>query len=73
MSNVSVQFMNMPTTIKACVVRCFDTDDIFFTIMVNARMSDSQQQEAYRHEISHIEHGDFSRCVSVDYIESMRH
>ena len=63
----------MPCTIRACVVRYFDTDDVFFTIMVNTRMSDRQQREAYQHEMNHIEHGDFSRCLSADCIESMRH
>ena len=73
MNNIVVRYRDLPTTIKAYVVRCFDSGDIFYTIIINSRISYEQQREAYKHEMSHIECGDFSCEYPADYIESMRH
>ena len=72
MNNVSVKCVDMPGSVRACVVRSFD-DDEYYTIMINARLSDVQQREAYRHEVNHLQHDDFSCKKNADFIERVRH
>lgn len=72
MNNVNVKFVDMPHTVRGCVVRDYDGDE-FFTIMINARMSKDMQLSAYKHELEHIDFGDFSSGLPIDLIESVRH
>lgn len=72
MNNIQVRLIDMPTSVKGCVVRHFD-DDVFYTIMINSRLSSDVQKQTYLHEIDHIEGDDFSCGLSVDCIERIRH
>lgn len=69
MENVNVYYFDLPSTIKAFVVRYED----YYTIILNSRNSFEQNQLSYWHEMAHIMHGDFSRCVDVNVLESVRH
>ena len=45
----------------------------YYTIVLNARLNEERQREAYKHEMEHIEEGDFDRSCSADVIECVRH
>lgn len=47
--------------------------DDHYTIVLNARLNDERQKAAYRHELEHIEEGDFDRSCDADVIEYFRH
>ncbi len=72
MNNINVKFMDMPHTVRGCVVRDYDGDE-YYTIMINSRMSADMQLSAYRHELEHIDCSDFASDHAVDYIEGIRH
>ena len=72
MSNVLVRLVDMPCSVRGCVVRDYDNDE-FYTIMINSRLSAEMQKSTYRHEIEHIESDDFSCDLTADEIESIRH
>ena len=48
-------------------------DDDSFTILINSRLSNEMQIEAYNHEIAHITNSDFDSCCNVNELESDRH
>lgn len=70
--NIGTRVLDLPSTIRAFVVRSFD-DDAYYTVVLNARMNAEQQKQAYQHEIDHIYSGDFISCAPPDLIESVRH
>lgn len=72
MNNVMVRLIDMPCTVRGCVVRHIDGEE-YYTILLNSHLSADMQRKTYLHELSHIEEGDFSKCVSADCIERMRH
>jgi len=60
----------MPTTIRSYVVACQNN---FFTIVLNARLSTEQNLLSYRHEIEHIQNGDYDKKCDVNLIEFNAH
>lgn len=48
-------------------------NDGSYSIMINARMSAEMQFETYKHEIAHIDSGDFDLCSEIDSLEHERH
>lgn len=72
MNNVKVAFVDMPCSVRGYVVRHFD-DEVFYTIMLNSRMSADMQRQTYHHELKHIAGDDFSCDLDLGYIESVRH
>lgn len=71
---MNVVLCDLPLNIKGMTVRTFDGDEVFLTIVLNARHSYETQLEAYRHEVDHIENNDFDRRdVSVGELEMRRH
>ncbi len=61
--------LNLPATISAYVIANADTS---YTIVLNARLTWERRIQAYRHEMKHIEHGDYERH-SADLIELHAH
>lgn len=59
----------MPGRIRSYTVR----KDGFYTIVVNENLSEEARLEAYRHELKHIEQGDFDKSCSADLIEIFAH
>ena len=45
----------------------------YYTIVLNARLNEERRRAAYRHEVEHIEEGDFDRSCDADEIEYVRH
>ena len=70
--NIYVHTMDMDTCVHA-FVRQTPTDD--YVIIINARLSDQAQREAFRHEMWHIQNHDFERAdtVGVQQIEYEAH
>ena len=63
-------FIDMPGSIKAFTVQ--NSDDSY-SIFINAGLSYEIQQEAYDHEIYHINNHDFDHIYDFNELESIRH
>lgn len=61
--------LNLPTSISAYVV---SNADLSYTIVLNSCLSWERRRQAYKHEMEHIENGDYER-KSVDLIEMYAH
>lgn len=75
MQEFSVIFVDLPPTIKGMIVKMFDYEygDDTYTIVINSRLNAEQQQEAFLHELRHLQEGDFEGVQSVDALEFERH
>ena len=69
--NVRVVLQDPPTRIKGFVLP--DATDDFYTIILNARHSRETNIETYKHELDHIENGDFYKDESANEIELRAH
>ncbi len=69
--NVRSILADMPVAIHAYTVK----HDDWYTVVINARIPDSLQREAFKHEILHIISGDFDSCAdkTADSIEFTAH
>ena len=67
--NINTLETDLPTTIAAYVV---SNPDLSYTIVLNARLTFERRMEAYKHELRHIENGDYERR-SADLIELYAH
>lgn len=61
--------LNLPTSISAYVV---SNADLSYTIVLNSCLSWERRLQAYKHEMEHIENGDYER-KSADLIEMYAH
>lgn len=68
-ANVNTFETNLPTTIAAYVVA---NPDLSYTIVLNSRLTFERRMQAYKHELHHIENGDYER-KSADLIELYAH
>ena len=66
---VNVFLVDFPTKAHGMVTA---NEDGSFTILLNARLSLSQQRKAYRHEMWHIKNHDFEKS-DVQEIEYQAH
>lgn len=72
MNNVLVRLVDMPCSVRGCVVKDFDNED-YYTIVLNSRLSHEANLSSYQHEIEHISCDDFSCDLTADEIERIRH
>ena len=70
MNEVVIRTVNLPVTISAYTALDSDGD---YNIYINARISLERQMIAYRHELKHIERGDYYKNDSADLIEIYAH
>lgn len=70
MDDVITRFIDLPTTIGGYTLRNQDGD---YNIVINSRMSREKQLETYRHELDHIQNGDFHSTKTADLIEIHAH
>lgn len=57
-----------------CQIRGYTVlKDDFFTIVINSRLSTEMQKEAYKHEMDHIQNGDFEKRCPANLIEVNAH
>lgn len=76
MEYVRIVLQDMPVSVKGFTVYNFDDDGMaYYTIFINARLSDQAQCAVYDHEIRHINNNDFDRmhAYTADNLEAMRH
>ena len=66
----TVLMLDLPETISAYTVA---NKNMSFTIVINSRLNNRQQQKAYRNELNHIQHGDYDKKCSADLIEFYAH
>lgn len=64
--------MNIPGSVRGFAVRCWD-DGEYYTIVVNANLSEEKKKEVYQHEKDHIENGDFSNVIDASRLEAIAH
>lgn len=62
--------INLPHGVRGYTIL---NDDGSYSIMINARMSAEMQLETYKHEIKHIDSGDFNLCGEVSSLEYEKH
>ncbi len=67
---VTTRLYDLPTRIKGFVRK---NSDETYTIVINSRISYESQLECYKHEMGHIENGDFDKDIPVDEIEAEAH
>lgn len=60
-----------PPKVKAFVVKNRAED--YCTIVISSDLDENGRLEAYRHELRHIEHDDFSLIASVEEAEMRAH
>lgn len=68
--HINVFLANDMNSIKGCVKK---NKDESYTIFVNANMACNQQQAVLKHELKHIENGDFDKKCSADLLELYAH
>ena len=73
MNDARVIYRDMPPCIRGLSIRCFEDGEVFYTIVINARLPCEQQRQTLLHEINHIRHDDFESCHCADRIEAIRH
>lgn len=74
MEKIQVVLFDLPHTIRGLTTYCYDEDgQMYYTILINSRLSDKMQCDAYDHEISHIDNHDFERMLPIEDLEAARH
>lgn len=66
---INVKLVDLPVRIKGFTR---SNPDGSYTMLLNARHSHITQMHTYRHEMDHIDDGDFEQA-NVDVIERMAH
>jgi hypothetical protein len=69
---VKVILTDLPHSVNAFTVYYFD-DEAYYTMFINSRISQEAQFEAYKHEIAHIDNGDFSKMIHASELEKYAH
>lgn len=67
--DVRVYVVPMPPRIQSYVV----LKDGYYTICINDTLCRTAQMKAYRHELDHIQHGDFASGLPADLLEIRAH
>lgn len=67
---ITVKILDFPNAKGRGMVT--QNEDGSYTILINARLSDTDQRKAYRHELRHIKNYDFEK-FSVQQIEYDAH
>lgn len=70
MENIRTILRDLPSSIDGFTIA---SNDGWYTIVLNNRLSYERRLQAFNHELAHITHGDFSLTDSADYIEQYAH
>ena len=71
MEYIRVMLIDLPPRIHGLTVYQPGSEE--YTILINARLSDRMQCEAYDHEVEHINKRDFQSMLTDDQLEGLRH
>lgn len=64
----------LPIAVRGLTAYFYDDDGMpYYTIFINANLSDQAQCDAYDHEMAHINNNDFHLMIPVDNLEVVRH
>lgn len=64
----------LPIAVRGLTTYYYDDDGMpYYTIFINANLSDQMQCAAYDHEIKHIDNSDFHLMMPVNDLETVRH
>lgn len=66
---INIRILPLPGKIQSFVVY----KDDFYTIVVNECLNQNARMRAYRHELDHIENGDFESDLPTGMIEIRTH
>lgn len=69
MENINIKLLPMEYSVKG--VSCCNEDGSY-TVIINSRISQEKQIEAYYHELRHIQSGDFG-TDDVEKVERVAH
>lgn len=67
--NTRVICIDLPVSCKAFTI----ANDGFYNIYLNSRHTYEQNKKSLKHELKHINNGDFDKNVNVDEIEARTH
>lgn len=70
MDNIRTIYCDLPTSIGGFTVA---TIDDYFIIVINQNLSYAKNLETYRHELEHIQQGDFDKQCSAGLLEIITH
>ena len=71
---MKVILADLPPHIGGFTKKTFADGEDWYTVILNARLTDERQREAYEHEMDHIEAGDLERMdLTADELEYCRH
>ena len=64
-------FQNLPYKIKGFAV--YNSNDDYYTIVLNSRLSHDQNLKTYIHELKHINNNDFYSELTATKLETLTH
>ena len=67
-ADVFIYEVDMPTKIHGMTVPCSEG----YTVYLNSRLSEIQRLKAYKHELEHIDNGDYDK-INTGLIERYAH
>ncbi len=74
MEKIQVLLIDLPPRVAGLTAYYYDEDgQVYYTILINARLSDQRQCAAYDHEIAHINNRDFEKMTPADRLEAYAH
>lgn len=68
MGTIIVRYMDLPGKCRGLVRRDAEGD---YNIYINSRLSFDMQQDTIKHEVSHIENGDFDSDEDIRDVEGL--
>lgn len=70
MANVRTIYADLPNTVGGYTIA---SPDDYFTVVLNQNHCYDQNIKTYRHELAHIQNGDFDFNCSADMLEICAH
>ena len=71
LDNCITIFQNLPYKIKGFAV--YNSNEDYYTIVLNSRLSHDQNLKTYIHELEHITNNDFYSKLSATKLETIAH
>lgn len=65
---INVIYADLPPRVKGFTV----LKDDYYTIVLNHNLTKEQNEATYKHELKHIENGDFNK-INIQDIETLAH
>ncbi len=69
--NYRTVYKNLPYKCRGFVL--YSSEDDYYTVVLNSRMSNTISKKTFIHELEHIRNNDISSCLNVNQLETLRH